>query len=163
MGEEEEDSDKKEFLAQLPMYAEAEAAVVEQRAILALFERQRRNQSAQELMATERRVAAARLVEEHAAARADADHHNIKAARAAIAAAKQRLLQADVTGGLATVAAERQQREHQYPLPSFDALAQREEERHTFTSFLEDAECRRRERVSEEPSLPWDGFLPPVR
>jgi hypothetical protein len=124
MGEEEEDSDEEEFLAQLPTYAEVEAAVVEQRAILALFKMQCRNQSAQELMATERRVAAARLAEEHAVARADADHRNIKVARAAIAAAEQRLLQADVTGGLATVAAERQRCEHQYPLPSFDALAQ---------------------------------------
>jgi hypothetical protein len=51
---------------------------------------------------------------------------------------------------LATVAAERQHREHEYPLPSFDASAQRQEERLMFTSFLEDAERRRRERVSEE-------------
>jgi hypothetical protein len=101
-------------------------------------------------MAAERRVAAARLAEEHAAARTDADHGNIEAVRAAIAAAEQRLFQADVTRGLVTVAAERQRREHQYPLPSFDASAQREEERHTFTSFLEDAERHRREPVSEE-------------
>jgi hypothetical protein len=45
------------------------------------------------------------------------------------------------------VAAEHQGREHQYTFPTFDASAQREEERHTFTSFLEDAERHRRERV----------------
>jgi hypothetical protein len=49
-----------------------------------------------------------------------------------------------VAGGLAKVAAEHQRREHQYPLPSFNALAQREEERRTFTSFLEEAERDRR-------------------
>jgi hypothetical protein len=59
--EEEEDSDEEEFLAQLPTDAEAEEAAAEQRAILASFEMQRRDQSVQELMATERRVAAARL------------------------------------------------------------------------------------------------------
>jgi hypothetical protein len=69
---------------------------------------------------------------------------------AAMVEAEQRLFRADVAGGLAAVAAERQRREHQYPLPSFDASAQREEERHTFTSFLEDAERDRRERASEE-------------
>jgi hypothetical protein len=101
-------------------------------------------------MATERRAAAARLVEDHAAACADAHRCNIEAARVAMAAAEKCLFQADVTGGLATVAAERQRREHQYHLPSFDASAQREEERHTFTSFLEDTVRHRRERASEE-------------
>jgi hypothetical protein len=101
-------------------------------------------------MATERRVAAARLAEDHAAARADAHRRNIEAARAAMAEAEQHLFRADVTGGLATVAAERQRREHQYPLPSFDASAQREEERRTFTSFLKDAERHHRERAPEE-------------
>jgi hypothetical protein len=75
-------------------------------------------------MTAERRAAAARLAEEHAAARADAHRRNIEAVRATMAAAEQRLFQVDVTGGLVTVAAERQRREHQYPLPSFDASAQ---------------------------------------
>jgi hypothetical protein len=101
-------------------------------------------------MAAERRAAATRLAEDHAAAHADAHRRNIEAARAAMAEAEQRLFRADVTGGLATVSAERQRREHQYPLPSFDASAQREEEHRTFTSFLEDAERDRRERASEE-------------
>jgi hypothetical protein len=101
-------------------------------------------------MAAERMAAAARLAEDYAAARADAHRRNIEAARVAMAAAAQRRFQADVTGGLATVAAERQRLEHQYPLPSFDASAQREEERRTFTSFLEDAEHHHRERTSEE-------------
>jgi hypothetical protein len=101
-------------------------------------------------MAAERRAAAARLAEDHAAARVDAHRRNIEAARAAVAKAEQRLFRADVTGGRATVAAERQRREHKCPLPSFDASAQREEDRHTFTSFLEDAERDRRERASEE-------------
>jgi hypothetical protein len=101
-------------------------------------------------MAAERRAAAARLAEEHAAARTDAHRRNIKVARAAMAAAEQCLFQADVTGGLATVAAEHQRREHEYPLPSFDASAQREEDRRTLTSFLKDAERHRCERVSEE-------------
>jgi hypothetical protein len=61
-----------------------------------------------------------------------------------MAAAERRLFQAYMTGGLAMVAAERQRRKHQYPVPSFDASAQREEERRTFTSFLEDAERHRR-------------------
>jgi hypothetical protein len=67
-----------------------------------------------------------------------------------MAEAKQRLFWADVVGGLAKVAAERQRREHQYPLPSFDASAQREKEHHTFTSFLEEAEHDRRQRAAEE-------------
>jgi hypothetical protein len=132
------------------MHAESEEADVEQRVILASFETRHRDQLAQEFMATERRAAVARLADEHAAARTDAHRRNIEAARAAMSAAEQRLAQADVAGGLATVAAERQQREHQYPLLSFNASSQRQEERHTFTSFLEDAERRRRECVSEE-------------
>jgi hypothetical protein len=101
-------------------------------------------------MAAERRAAAARLADEHVAARADAHRRNIEAARVAMAAVEQRLAQADVAGGLAMVVVESQRHEHQYPLPSFDASAQRQEERRTFSSFLEDAEHRRRERVSEE-------------
>jgi hypothetical protein len=42
-GDEEEDSDKEEFLAQLPMDAEAEEATAEQREIIASFETQRRD------------------------------------------------------------------------------------------------------------------------
>jgi hypothetical protein len=42
-GEDEEGSDEEEFLAQLPTDAEAEETVVEQRAILASFETQRRD------------------------------------------------------------------------------------------------------------------------
>jgi hypothetical protein len=61
-------------------------------------------------MAIERRAAAARLAEEHAITHADAHRCNIKAARAAMATAEQRLAQADVVRGLATVAAERQRR-----------------------------------------------------
>jgi hypothetical protein len=41
------DSDDEEFLAQLPTDVEAEEAAVEQRAILASFKMQRRDQSAQ--------------------------------------------------------------------------------------------------------------------
>jgi hypothetical protein len=40
-----------------------------------------------------------------------------------MAEAEQRLFRVDVTGGLAMVVAERQRREHQYSLPSFDASA----------------------------------------
>jgi hypothetical protein len=98
-------------------------------------------------MAAERRTTTTRLAEDHAAARADAHRRNIEVARAAMAEAEQRLFRADVTGGLAMVTAER---EHQYPLPSFDASAQREEGRRIFTSFLEDAERDRRECASEE-------------
>jgi hypothetical protein len=65
-------------------------------------------------MAAERRAASTRLADEHAAARADGRCRNIKAARAAMAVAEQRLAQADVAGGLVTVAAERQRREHKY-------------------------------------------------
>jgi hypothetical protein len=133
----------------MPTDMESDEAVAEKRMILASFETRHRDQSVQEFMAAERRVAAARLAEEHAAARADAHRHNIEVARAAMAAAEQRLALADVVGGLATVAAERQRCEHQYPLSSFDALSQRLEERRTFTSFLEHAECRHREHVSE--------------
>jgi hypothetical protein len=122
-GKEEEDSDEEEFLAQLPTDAETEEAATEQRAILAWFETQRRERSAQELMAAKRRATTARLAEDHAAARADAHRRNIEAARAAMAEAEQRLFWADVIGRLAMVAAECQRREHQYPLPSFDASA----------------------------------------
>jgi hypothetical protein len=59
-------------------------------------------------MAAERRAAAARLAEEHAAARADTHCRNIEAARAAVVAAEQHLAQADMAGGLATAAVEHQ-------------------------------------------------------
>jgi hypothetical protein len=86
---------------------------------------QRRDRAAQELMAAERRAVAARMVEDHTAAHTDAHHRNIEAARAAMAEADRRLFWADVAVGLAKVAAECQRREHQYPLPSFNASAQR--------------------------------------
>jgi hypothetical protein len=95
-------------------------------------------------MAAERRAVAARLAEDHAAAHADAHRHNIEAARPAMAEAERCLFWVNVAGGLAKVAAERQRCEHQYPLPSFDASVQREQERRTFTSFLEEAERDRR-------------------
>jgi hypothetical protein len=63
-------------------------------------------------MAVERRATTARLAEEHAAARANAHRRNIKVVRVAMVAAEQRLFQADVTGCLATVAAERQRCDH---------------------------------------------------
>jgi hypothetical protein len=91
-------------------------------------------------MAAERRAAAARLAEDHTAAHADAHHRNIEAARAEMAEAERCLFRADVAVGLAKVAAERQRCEHQYPLPSFNALAQQAQERHTFISSLEEAE-----------------------
>jgi hypothetical protein len=146
----EEHSDEEEFLAQLLTDAEAEEAAAEQGAILASLKTQRRDRAAQELMAAERRAAAARLAEDHAATRVDAHRRNIEAARAAMAEAEQRLFQADMTGGLAPVAAEHQRREHQYPLPSFDVLAQLEEERCTFTSFLAEAERDRHQRATEK-------------
>jgi hypothetical protein len=133
-GEEEEDSDDEEFLTELPTDAEAEEATAKQRAIVASFEMQHRDWAAQELMAAERRAAAARLAEDHTTARTDAHRRNIEAARAAMAKAERRLFWADVAIGLAKVAAERQRREHQYPLPSFNASAQRAQERHTFIS-----------------------------
>jgi hypothetical protein len=107
------------------MDAEAEEAAAEQRAIIASFKKQHRDRAAQELMAAERRAAAARLAEDHAAARADAHCRNIEVARAAMVEAERRLFRADVAGGLAKVAVERQRREHQYPLPPFNASAQR--------------------------------------
>jgi hypothetical protein len=124
-GEEEEDSDDEEFLAELPTDAEAEEAATEQRVIIASFETQRHDRAAQELMSAERRAAAARLAEDHTAARANAHRRNIEAARAAMAEADRRLFRVDMAVGLAKVAAERQRREHQYPLPSFNASAQR--------------------------------------
>jgi hypothetical protein len=56
----------------------------------------------------------------------EAHRRDIEAARAAMAEAEQRLARADLAGGLATLAAERQWHEHQFPLPSFDASAQRQ-------------------------------------
>jgi hypothetical protein len=76
-------------------------------------------------MVAERRAAVARLAEDHAAARADAHCRNIEAGRAAMAEAERCLFRADMAGGLAKVAAERQRREQQYSLPSFNASAQR--------------------------------------
>jgi hypothetical protein len=101
-------------------------------------------------MAAERRVAAAMLAEDHTATRADAHHRNIEAVRAAMAEAERCLFRADVAVGLAKVAVERQRREHQYPLPSFNASAQRAQERYTFISSLEEAERDRSQRVVEE-------------
>jgi hypothetical protein len=123
-GEEEEDFDDEEFLAELPTDAEADEPATEQRAIVVSFETQHRDRAAQELMAAERRAAAARLAEDHAAARADTHRRNIEAARDTMAEAERRLFRADVAVGLAKVAAERQRREHQYLLPSFNASAQ---------------------------------------
>jgi hypothetical protein len=149
-GEEEEDSDDEEFLAKLLTDAEAEEAAAEQRAIVASFETRRRDRAAQELMAAERRAAAARLAEDHTAACADAHHCNIEAARAAMVEAERRLFRADVTVGLAKVAAERQRREPQYPLPSLNAMAQRAQERRTLISSLEEAERDRSQCAAEE-------------
>jgi hypothetical protein len=120
-GEEEEDSDDEEFLTELPTDTEAEEAATEKRAIIASFETQHRDRAVQELMAAERRAAAARLAEDHTAARADAHRRNIEAARAAMAEAERCLLRVDMAVRLAKVAAERQHHEHQYPLPSFNA------------------------------------------
>jgi hypothetical protein len=146
------------------MNAEAEEAAAEQKAILALFEMQRRDRAARELMAAERRAAAVRLAEDHAAARADAHRRNIKAARAAMAEADQRLFRADMTGGLATVAAERQRREHQYPLPLLRRIsAARGGVLHLHLLPRGRRARQPRARVRGEPSPPWDGFRPPVR
>jgi hypothetical protein len=149
-GEKEEDSDDEEFLAELPTDAEAEEAAAEQRPIIASLETQRRDRVVQELMAAERRAAAARLAEDHTDARADAHRCNIEAARAAMAEDERCLFRADVAVGLAKVAAERQRREHQYPLSSFNASAQRAQERRTFISSLEEAERYRSQRAEEE-------------
>jgi hypothetical protein len=132
------------------MDAEVEEAAAEQRAIVASFEMQRHDRAAQELMAAKRRAAAARLAEDHTAARADAHRRNIEAARAAMAEAETRLFRADVAVGLAKVAAERQRREHQYPLPSFNTSVQRAQERRTFISSLEEAERDRSQCAVEE-------------
>jgi hypothetical protein len=109
-GDEKGDSDDEEFFADLP--TDAEEATAEQRAILASFEMWRRDQAAHEFMAAERRAAVARLVDDHAAACAVTHRRNIEAARAAMAAMEQRLAQADVAGGLATMAAESKRREN---------------------------------------------------
>jgi hypothetical protein len=146
---EEEDSDNEEFLVELPTDAEAEEAAAEQRAIVASFEMQLCDRAAQELMAAKRRAAAARLAEDHTAARVDAHRRNIKAARAAMAEAERCLFRADVAVGLMKVAAERQRREHQYPLPSFNVSVQRAQERRTFISSLEEAERDRNQRAAE--------------
>jgi hypothetical protein len=63
-------------------------------------------------MDAERRAAAARLAEDHAAARTDAHRRNIEAARATMVDAERGLFRADVAGGLAKVAAKRQRHEH---------------------------------------------------
>jgi hypothetical protein len=97
--EEEEDSDDEELLAELPRDAEAKEATAEQRAIVASFEMQRHDRAAQELMAADRRAAAARLAEDHATARVDAHRRNIEAARAAMAEAERGLFRADVAEG----------------------------------------------------------------
>jgi hypothetical protein len=101
-------------------------------------------------MAAERRAAVVRLAEDHTAARTDAHRRNIEAARAAMAEAERCLFWADVAVGLAKVAAERQHREHQYPLPSFNASAQRAQEHRTFISSLEEAERDRSQHAAEE-------------
>jgi hypothetical protein len=144
------DSDDEEFLAELPTDTEAEEAAVEQRAIVASFETQHRDRVVQELMAAERRAAVARLAEDHTAARTDVHRCNIEAARAAMAEAERCLFRADVAIGLAKVAVERQHREHQYTLPSFNASAQRAHERRTFISSLEEAEHDRSQHAAEE-------------
>jgi hypothetical protein len=101
-------------------------------------------------MATERRVTAARLVDEHAVTRTDAHHRKIKAARAMMAAAKQRLDQVGIVRGLATMAAERQRRENQYPLASFDPWAEQHEELRKNHHLPRGRRCYRHKRVSEE-------------
>jgi hypothetical protein len=101
-------------------------------------------------MAAERRAIAARLAEDHTAARADAHRRNIEAVRAVMAEAERRLFRADMAVGLTKVAAERQRREHQYPLLSFNASAQQAQERRTFISSLEEAERDHRQRAAEE-------------
>jgi hypothetical protein len=104
--DEKEDTDGDEFFADLPTDVEAEEAAAEQRAILASFETRRRDETAQQFMAAERRAGAAMLADAHATARSDIHRRNIETARAAMAKAEQHLAQADRVGGLATVAAE---------------------------------------------------------
>jgi hypothetical protein len=67
-----------------------------------------------------------------------------------MAEADRRLFRANMAVGPAKVAAERQRHEHQYPLPSFNASAQRAQERRTFISSLEEAEHDRSQRTAEE-------------
>jgi hypothetical protein len=105
-----EDSDDKEFNAGQPTDEEAEEAAAEQRAILASFETRHRDESAWQFMLAERRaVAAARLADTQAVARAEAHRRNLEAMRAEV---EQRLAEADRTGGLASVVVARQGREN---------------------------------------------------
>jgi hypothetical protein len=101
-----------------------EEATMEQRAIVASFKTQRHDRVAQELMATKRRAAAARLAKDHVATCTDAHRRNIKVARAAMAEADRCLFWTNMAGWLTKVAVERQRHEHQYPLPSINASAQ---------------------------------------
>jgi hypothetical protein len=109
------DDDDEEFYASLPNDAAAEEAAGMQRALLASFETQRRNESVWHFMHAERRAAAARQADTQATAHADAHRRNLKAARTVMAVAEQSLAEADQSGGLASVAEARHRRENQYP------------------------------------------------
>jgi hypothetical protein len=120
-------------------------------ALLVSFETRHCDEAACHFTQVERRVAAAeRLADAQAIARATAHRHNLKAAKAAMTAVEQRLAEAERSGGLASVAEARHLHESKYPLPSYQPWHECQEDRLTFTSFLEDAERRRRKRVTEE-------------
>jgi hypothetical protein len=128
----------------LPTDKEAVESAAEQRALVASFETQHRDEAARRLMAAERRAAADELMSSHQSARQSAYLCNLVAVDEARAAAAGWRPQED----RARVAAERRLqaeraravelarvREHQYPLPSY----------YTDASIAEDAQHRRQQ------------------
>jgi hypothetical protein len=97
----------------LPDDGAAEEAAAEQ--LLTSFEMQCRDEAARYFMHVERRAAAERLADAQETACATAHRRNLEAAMAAMAAAEQRLVGADRSGGLASVAEARHHHENQYP------------------------------------------------
>jgi hypothetical protein len=105
-GNEEDDDLDANFLNELPTDAEAAKVAAEQRALMALFEMQRRDESARQLMVAERR----------ATAQQRACHLAHRGNMAATREAAERQQEEDrARGSLARA------REHQYSLPSFAA------------------------------------------
>jgi hypothetical protein len=116
---------------ELPTDEEAAEFAAEQRALIASFETQRRDEAARRLMAAERRAATDELATSHQSARQSAYHCNLAVVDKARATAAGRRPQEDH----ARVEAERRLqaervraaelarvRKHQYPVPSYYAV-----------------------------------------
>jgi hypothetical protein len=96
---------------------EVEEATTEQRALLALFQMQCRNETARHFIVAEMRALTVRVAEAHAAARARTHRRNIEVARGTMAATEQCHNEEERRGAMVALAEARHRLESQYLSP----------------------------------------------